>query len=318
MARAATLKFAENASCSGWQMFYCSLCLAWQDSRMPSLQGLIRDSVPRFKIVHQGKSPVDMMNLLTFAILEAIPNHVRKPGSALDTQLSKLAETLLSTTIIRIDDLKYRVRNSEGLTILSPNFEAFMRFWFQPKKGDVFVDIGAHIGKYAIAAAKAVGPEGMVIALEPHPETFQVLRKNAEMNRLSNLKALNLGAWNTSGILKFYVGASASEFSAVETGLSKTVDVQTRQVDDLLSELKVARVDWVKIDVEKAEIEVLEGLTETLAKFKPNIFMEVWVQNRKKVQAFLKARGYSIIMVSNSLGSTEDWCVYLVCINTAK
>jgi FkbM family methyltransferase len=286
---------------------------------MPSLQGLIRDNVPRFKMIPLGVGFSDTMNLLLFSILEAVPNLVKRPGSNFDKKLNRLAETLLSTTTICVGTLLYRVRNSEGLTILNPSFESFMQVWFQPRKGDVFVDIGAHIGKYAVSAAKTVTDEGFVVAVEPHPKTFQILQKNVELNHFKNLQAFNLGAWNTSGILKFYVGSSASEFSAHETGFGKSVDVKTKRMDELLiGELKLQKVDWIKIDVEKAEIEVLEGLSETLNRFRPKIFMEVWGENKKKVQDFLRARGYSIIMVSNSFGSVTDWCVYLVCAYTGQ
>jgi hypothetical protein len=84
----------------------------------------------------------------------------------------------------------------------------------------------------------------------------------------------------------------------------------------LIQDLKLKRVDWIKIDVEKAEIEVLEGLEETLQKYKPRFFIEVWANNREKVKAFAKRHGYSMITVSNSLGSASERCIYLVGIPT--
>lgn len=92
----------------------------------------------------------------------------------------------------------YAVHDFEDFAILNPDFETFMSAWFQPKKHDVFVDIGSHVGKYAIPTAKAVGEEGLVVAIEPHPENFKALQKNVKLNNLQNLVAVNLGAWNRS------------------------------------------------------------------------------------------------------------------------
>ena len=264
-----------------------------------------------------GRGFSDRINLFLFSFFQSLPNKIRRPGSVFDKKIAFLVEILLSTTAIRIGGLVYKIHNLEGLTILNPIFEAFMTIWFQPKKGDIFVDIGAHIGKYTISAAKAVGDEGLVIAVEPHPETFKILKKNAELNHFKNLLLFNTGAWNSSGKLKFHFGGSASEFSAHETGYRKFVIVQTKRMDELLVEdLKLKRVDWIKIDVEKAEFEVLEGLEQTIQRYKPRIFMEVWGNNKERVQAFLKAHGYSMILVSNSFGSASNWCIYLVCIPT--
>jgi hypothetical protein len=84
----------------------------------------------------------------------------------------------------------------------------------------------------------------------------------------------------------------------------------------LIGDLKLKRVDWIKIDVEKAETEVLEGLTATLRKYKPKFFMEVWPENMANVKAFAKKQKYSLIMVSNFLGSPSNACIYLVGIPT--
>jgi hypothetical protein len=97
------------------------------------------------------------------------------------------------------------------------------------------------------------------------------------------------------------------------------VDVQAKRMDELLiHDLKLRRLDWIKIDVEKAEPEVLHGLEETLSRFKPKLIMEVWSKNMEMVKALLKRYGYSMIMVSNTFGSVSEWCVYLLCIPTAN
>jgi len=115
------------------------------------------------------------------------------------------------------------------------------------------------------------------------------------------------------------VGASSSEFSVDRTCYDNSVDVQAKRMDELLiHDLKLRRVDWIKIDVEKAEVEVLQGLEETLSRFKPKLIVEVWSKNMEMVKALLKRHGYSMIAISNTFGSVSGWCVYLFCIPTAN
>ncbi len=255
--------------------------------------------------------------LLFIAFLESVPDTLRRKAPAIDVEIDRLTKRQGRSMIVCVRNTLYAVRNLEDLAVLNPEFEAFMSAWFRPKKGDVFVDIGSHVGKYAVSAAKTVGERGLVVAVEPHPETFRALQDNAKLNQLQNLHAFNLGAWNRSGNLKFYFGGSASEFSANKTCFDTSIDVQIKRMDELLvQDLKLKHVDWVKIDVEKAEIEVLEGLRGSLFKFKPKIFIEVWSENVEKVKDFLKRLGYNLIAVSNTLGSASEWCIYFVCIPT--
>jgi FkbM family methyltransferase len=286
---------------------------------MPTVRGFLKGNTKRFGRIRIGSGFTAYSRLFLMAVLESVPATIRGRISLLDAKLYDLRERLSRSITVRVGDVVYAVRGFEDLQVLNPDFEAFMSAWFQPKKGDVFIDIGSHVGKYAVSTAKAVGDEGLVIAVEPHPETFKALTRNAELNHLKNLLSFNIGAWNRSDKLKFHIGGSASEFSAHETGYKKSMDVHTKRMDELLiQDLKLKRVDWIKIDVEKAEIEVLEGLEETLQRYKPRFFIEVWGNNREKVQTFMKKQGYSMILVSNSLGSTSERYVYLVGIPVAN
>jgi hypothetical protein len=65
-------------------------------------------------------------------------------------------------------------------------------------------------------------------------------------------------------------------------------------------------------------VAVLQGLEETLTRFKPKLIVEVWSENMEMVKGLLKKHGYSMIAVSNTFGSVSGWCVYLFCIPTAN
>jgi len=63
-------------------------------------------------------------------------------------------------------------RGKTDILILNKFSEPWMAYYFKPKRGDVIVDVGAHVGKYALVAAKMVGRNGKIIAIEAHPEKF--------------------------------------------------------------------------------------------------------------------------------------------------
>jgi len=142
---------------------------------------------------------------------------------------------------------------------------------FRPKQGDNFVDVGAHIGRYSIVAAKRLGNLGRVIAIEAHPETFELLKKNMALNGLHNVTAINLVASSQKGKVKLYLDGHDSGFTVYTTIMinrtktEKFLEVEANTLDNILNENKVQRVNYVKIDVEGAELDVLKGAVNTLS-----------------------------------------------------
>jgi len=200
---------------------------------------------------------------------------------------------------------------------LSSEFEPFMSQWFQPEKGDVVVDVGSHLGKYAIEAAMLVGSKGIVVAIEAIPANFSMLKKNIELNRLENVVAFNLAAWNSKCSLQFLVGSTSANSNISRYNYEQgKIEVQAERTDKLLIEqLDLNRVDWIKIDVEGAEYEVLLGLEETLSRFKPIIIVEIWSQNMAKVKAFLKKHRYRIIKLSEFGHAQSQYYIEALCVH---
>ena len=64
------------------------------------------------------------------------------------------------------------------------------------KEGDVFVDVGANIGYYTILGSKLVGSKGLVIAVEPVPDTVKILRFNLRLNDIKNVLVIDKAAWS--------------------------------------------------------------------------------------------------------------------------
>ena len=144
---------------------------------------------------------------------------------------------------------------------------------FRPKKGDTVVDIGAHIGKYTIVASKMVGSQGKVIAIEAHPNNYDLLKKNIALNKLSNVVALNLAVHSKETMVKLYdpgqkEGRTIYNTIMIERKTSDNqnyVEINAKSLDSILLENGIKQVNWIKIDVEGAEFEVLRGAPNTLS-----------------------------------------------------
>ena len=162
------------------------------------------------------------------------------------------------------------------------------------EKGDIFLDVGAHIGKYALQVAKIVGEKGLVIAIEPMPENYDALLQNIWLNKLENIIPLNIAAWNTESDLKLFIGDKNGRNSLKNNRGLGYVEVKTKVLDKVLKKLNVNQVDWIKIDVEGAEYEVLQGLGNTLKNNRPKLIVEVKNENKHRVINLMKKLNYNV------------------------
>jgi FkbM family methyltransferase len=134
------------------------------------------------------------------------------------------------------------------------------------KKGMVVVDIGANVGYYALLAAHLVGDDGKVFTFEPDPHNFSLLCKNVELNGYRNVVPVRKAVFSKSGKMELFLdksnlgGHSLSEAN-VDKGASITVEVTS--LDDYFKNTD-CKVDIVKMDVQGLEMEVLEGMTNTI------------------------------------------------------
>jgi FkbM family methyltransferase len=146
---------------------------------------------------------------------------------------------------------------------------------FLPKQGDIVVDIGAHMGRYTIISSKRVGANGKVVAIEAHPGNFEMLKSNIKLNQLTNVIPLNYAAYSKETKINLYLPEVESGYTIYNTIMSnrartedKFVEVSANTLDYLLQLNEITDVNWVKIDVEGAEFEVLKGASNVLSKSK--------------------------------------------------
>lgn len=143
--------------------------------------------------------------------------------------------------------------------------------------GDVAVDVGANVGLLTVPLALAVGPGGRVLAVEPLPENVERLERNVHRNGIGNVTVVSAAAGAEDGEVQLQVAAD-SAFSSVEPvtkyRVSGALRVPCRRLDSLWDELGRPRVALVKIDVEGAELSVLDGAQELLRTSRPVLLVE--------------------------------------------
>jgi len=139
----------------------------------------------------------------------------------------------------------------------------------QIKAGMVVVDIGAHIGTFTLSASKKAGEDGKVIAIEPEINNFNQLKRNLEINEIKNVIPANIALNDFNGEKDFFITKGSgchSLFPPSGTQIIHKVQINVKTLDTLLRELNINSVDFLKIDTEGAELEILKGAKETLSK----------------------------------------------------
>ena len=142
------------------------------------------------------------------------------------------------------------------------------------REGDIVVDMGAHVGVFTRKALNLGAQK--VVAIEPDPRNVECLRRNftAEIES-GRVVVVAEGAWNEDTTLTLYMGDSSAWNSFVHQVGADTVDVPVRPIDHIVTELGLPSVNFIKIDVEGAEVEVIEGAKQILRAQRPRLMIDV-------------------------------------------
>ncbi|MGH9534815.1 MAG: FkbM family methyltransferase [Terriglobales bacterium] len=146
--------------------------------------------------------------------------------------------------------------------------------------GKVVYDIGAHAGAFSLFFSRRVGPQGAVIAFEPCPATFDRLRRNLEINAVTNVRPVPCALGREAAHRALYMlpgmPSTASLAPEARTRLRRrTAAVAVEPLDALARRLSLPGPDFIKIDVEGMEVEVLAGATGTLRRWRPDVLVEI-------------------------------------------
>jgi FkbM family methyltransferase len=146
---------------------------------------------------------------------------------------------------------------------------------YSVKPGDIVVDVGAHIGSFDDDALRRGASK--CILVEPDPVNVECIRRNFKKEiEQGRIILVPEGAWSTHSTLTFSEGVANSgtgSFVLHENG-ARTLQVPVRPLDEILSDLGIAKVDFIKMDIEGAEREALRGAMKTLRTSKPRIMLD--------------------------------------------
>jgi FkbM family methyltransferase len=169
--------------------------------------------------------------------------------------------------------------------------------------GEVFWDVGANIGYFSLVAAAAVGDTGEVLAFEPGAASLERLTENVSLNPYKTIRIFNLAVADAAGEATLYradgiADSSASLFSAAAASASGEV-CRTVALDGMLQQEGLRSPDFLKLDVEGAELAALQGAAGILTASCPLLLVEMEEKNlvaagasKAAIQSFLQGFGY--------------------------
>ncbi|MGD0683064.1 MAG: FkbM family methyltransferase [Terracidiphilus sp.] len=182
---------------------------------------------------------------------------------------------------------------------------------YQPAVADVILDVGAHIGTFAVLAASKVS-RGTVHAIEACQDTFDYLCMNTALNRMGNLHVHHLALSNERGVCTLYHDAENWGHSVVHRQSVSSETVESRTLQEFFEENGIARCNFVKFNCEGAEFPILLGSSaETLRRIDMMLVLyhgDLWTDNSKEeLMAHLQASGFEC--VTRNQTESRGWIV---------
>jgi FkbM family methyltransferase len=242
------------------------LCATPEDVRYAYRLILGREPDPdglRFHIdlVRKRKLPVSELGEL---FLSSEEFHDRKAVSAASDEISVRGVSLFPRRNDRLIGKEMRDSGDYEPWVIS-------HFLAELTRGFGVLDVGANIGFFSMLASRAVGSEGIVIAVEPLARNLRSLYAATAANDATNVRVLALAASDKPGIARIACENDSSN-GVLVPGIRGGEMVQAGPLDEWLTDMP--RLDVVKIDVEGHEPRALRGMRNTLEKFKPILFAE--------------------------------------------
>ena len=207
----------------------------------------------------------------------------------------------------------------EGLLLFAP--QLYERTERQHAKrllrpGDTFVDLGAHVGLYTLLAARSVGPDGTVVAVEANPRTYEQLVENLRRNGLSNVATFQFGVSDRAELRMLSVNTTGNRgASSFLISMGEGIEVECLPLAQILAKAGIDQVRGVKLDIEGYEFRVLDRFFKDAAESLYPAFVLIeqkdwWIdQAGGNAVELLKRRGYRIVWRSRD---RKKWPNYLL------
>jgi FkbM family methyltransferase len=176
---------------------------------------------------------------------------------------------------------------------------------YQPKEGDVIVDVGAGRGEDTVTFSRAVGKTGRVIAIEAHPLSFAMLENFCRLNGLTNVTAYQLAVVEKSCSVRIGESGWWQENAIVGDEDSSGILVQADTLDELWKREKMGEIAFLKMNIEGSEREALLGMRSVMPHirqicvachdFRANLGHGERFRTRALVMEFLRDYGFTLV-----------------------
>ncbi|MFM1842367.1 MAG: hypothetical protein RLZZ490_1103 [Cyanobacteriota bacterium] len=178
------------------------------------------------------------------------------------------------------------------------------------KPGDVVFDVGANFAGLTTVMSRLVGPRGVVCAFEASPRIVDKTQRNLVLSGCHNTQLFHQAVYHTSGeTVKIYLGSHLNDSIYSEHGTGSTYEVKTIALDDFVGCTNLVP-NLLKMDIEGAEFDALQGFEKTLKTAKPHLILETQREDTRCLD-FLRNLGYIAIDLNTyqEVQTVEDYPV---------
>ena len=191
--------------------------------------------------------------------------------------------------------------------------------FYQPKAGDVVIDIGAGIGEEAIVFAKMTGNSGHVYSIEANPEISKILKRVIDKNELAQVTVSNIAINVTNEPVMIHANDDFIKGSIAQNGAkdNQAFEVTGQRFDSYLKEHNIDKIDLLKVNIEGAERFVIETMGDTLRKIKHVAIAchdfryhnegNEFFRTKKLVTDFLEANDFSVQTLHTGIPHRDDY-----------
>jgi len=143
----------------------------------------------------------------------------------------------------------------------------------EPQKNEIIIDAGGFQGSTAIWFANIVGENGKVFSFEPLKSNYQKMKKNIQRNKLEKIvDFINVGLWD--GVTDLFITNNNSASTSFDINADIKIEVTT--LDEFVQNERLEQVDFIKMDIEGAEMNALRGAEKTILRFKPKLAISIY------------------------------------------
>ena len=193
---------------------------------------------------------------------------------------------------------------TSGSKFIKGRFETYKAKAFLEhfKEGDVFFDIGAHFGYFSLLANQK---SDQIFSFEPRPANRKFFKKHMALNKAAGVQLFPYAIGDKTGTVRFNTQTGSATGHVSDDG---NLEVEMIHIDEWVQNKKLPKPDFIKIDVEGGEIEVIKGCRETIYTYRPKMLIATHGDElHQSVLQFLESQNYQIEVLEpeSETGDTE-------------